>query len=149
MYVCSDGTVLCYKLIKLNLTDENSCKNCQLQITHALLPTLHPVHVLCVQSHQTLSSSVCVGARHTAQRRSGGGGVHTDWSTDWSRGLTAIGTHCQHMTCGHTRSACPSSSPHHSYLCPPSLPLLPLFELQGSLGSGPAGLLLDRGAGPW
>ena len=76
--------------------------------------------------------------------------MHTDWSTDWSRGLTAIGTYCQHMTCGHTRSACPSSSsPHHSYLCPPSLPLLPLFELQGSLGSGPAGLLLDRGAGLW
>ena len=54
------------------------------------------------------------------------------------------------MTCGHTRSACPSPSPHHSYLCPPpSLSLLPLFELQGSLDSGTAGLLLDRGAGPW
>ena len=36
---------------------------------------------------------------------------------------------------------------HHSYLSPPlPLPFLLLFELQGSLVSGPAGLLLDGSA---
>ena len=37
---------------------------------------------------------------------------------------------------------------HHSYLCPPPppLPLLTLFDLWGSLVSGPAGLLLGVNA---
>ena len=109
--------------------------------------------------HAHLFSSVPAGLRllcsveEQATLLRGGleeGGVHTDWATDWVQWShsyrNTLGTHDMHT---HWKGMSLPPHLHHSYLCPPPppLPFLTLFDLWGSLISGPAGLLLDVNAG--
>ena len=78
--------------------------------------------------------------------------MDTDWAIDWVQWSysyrNTLGTHDMHT---HWKGMPLPSHLHHSYLCPPpppSLPLLTIFDLWGSLVSGPDGLLLDVVTGP-